>query len=285
MLITAKNLSKRYTIEKGIFSNKKIIVNALEDINFQLAESKILGILGETGSGKTTLARLIVKLIQPTSGEIIYNLRDIRHSIQMIFQNPYNSLNPRMKIKNILEEPYLIHKLCEKKEINSKIKALLDSVNLDYDILSRFPEEFSGGQKQRIAIARAISLRPKILVCDEPTASLDVLIQAQILNLFIKLKEELKMSYIFISHNIDIISFLADEILVLYKGRCIERGLKDKILSNPQHTYTKMLLNPEAVIDNSFKINEDQEFCNCEGSEQEEIKLEEGHYVCKRVYR
>lgn len=290
MLLVSKNLGKQYFIQKGIFSRRAAIINALQNINFQLKESTVLGILGETGSGKTTLAKLIVKLIRPSTGEIIYNISNIQREIQMIFQNPFSSLNPMMKIKGILKEPFLIHGLIDKTDIESKIKILLGKVNLDNDCLERFPDEFSGGQRQRIAIARAISTNPKILVCDEPTSSLDLSIQAQILNLFIKLKDELCLSYIFITHNIEVISFIADEILILYKGSPVERGKKEKIFANPIHPYTKMLLGIDTAEFEKMTDQDNSKGCkfynNCKFSSDvckdktlEEIEVEEGHYV------
>lgn len=296
MLLVAKNLGKQYFIEKSFFSNKKTTVNALTDINFKLNEGSVLGIVGETGSGKTTLAKLIVRLIEPTSGKINYSIGDIRRSIQLIFQNPFGSLNPRMKIKDILKEPLLIHNLSNKNNILFKLENLLEMVNLNSDCLRRYPDEFSGGQRQRIAIARAISINPKILVCDEPTASLDLSVQAQTLNLFKKLKEELGLSYVFISHNIEVISFIADEILILYGGRQVERGKKEKVFNNPLHPYTRMLLGEDKNV--LKKTNQETSnsvcnfYCNCEDRIDacreripKETKVEEGHYVCCHNFR
>ena len=290
MLLITKNLSKQYIIERSFFSNKKTVVTALENINFELNEGSILGVLGETGSGKTTLAKLITKLIEPTNGEVIFDISNIRRSVQMIFQNPFSSLNPRMIIKSILKEPFLIHHLANSRNLESKLKALLDKVNLNYECLERYPDEFSGGQRQRIAIARAISIEPKVLVCDEPTASLDLSVQAQILNLFLRLKEELGLSYIFISHNIEVISFIADEVLILYEGRQVERGLKDKIFKNPLHPYTKILLGSESYEFKKGQTEKDHKgcrfYCNCklrtnicQQLAPEEAEIEEGHYV------
>jgi len=296
MLLVVKNLGKQYFIEKSFFGRKKAIVDALTNVNFKLNEGSVLGILGETGSGKTTLAKLIVKLIEPTSGKINYGDKNIKRSVQLIFQNPYASLNPRMKIVNTLKEPFLIHGLSDKNTTESKIEDLLETVNLNPDCLLRYPDEFSGGQRQRIAIARAISVNPKILVCDEPTASLDLSVQAQILNLFKKLKERLKLSYIFISHNIEVISFIADEILILYEGRAVERGLKNKVFKKPAHPYTKMLLGRDMSKAESFSFRNDNLGCvfvgnckfsteQCQKSMPQESKIEEGHYVTCHTFR
>ncbi|MFH1622128.1 MAG: oligopeptide/dipeptide ABC transporter ATP-binding protein [Candidatus Omnitrophota bacterium] len=289
MLLVAKNLGKQYFIEKSFFSSKKTIIHALIDINFKLAEREVLGVIGETGSGKTTLAKLLVKLIEPTTGQINYSDRNIRRSIQMVFQNPYASLNPRMKIAHTLKEPFLIHEKTDHKNMNLKIESLLEKVNMNKDCLSRYPDEFSGGQRQRIAIARAIAINPKILVCDEPTASLDLSVQAQILNLFKRLKQEFQLSYIFISHNIEVISFIADKILILYEGRQVERGPKHKIFKKPIHPYTKILLGREIGEARKTEFKSDNG-CNfyhicknrteiCQESIPKEIKIEEGHYV------
>lgn len=296
MLLVVKNLSKQYLLEKGWLGNKTTIINALDNINFQLKEDSVLGVVGETGSGKTTLAKLIVNLIKPTKGEIIYANDISQQSVQMIFQNPFNSLNPRMRIKNILKEPFLIYRPASRKDIDRKINILLEKVNLDYDCLQRYPDEFSGGQRQRIAIARVISVEPKVLVCDEPTASLDLSVQAQILNLFIKIKKEFVMSYIFISHNIEVISFIADEILILYEGRQVERGQKDKVFNNPRHPYTKILLG----LDTSRvlkKIDVDECFAGCRfypncksksdicrETSPEEIEIEKDHYASCHIH-
>ncbi len=296
MLLVVKNLSKQYLIERGILGNKKTTIDALNNINFELKQGTALGVLGETGSGKTTLAKLIVKLIEPTKGEINYNFDNIRRSIQMVFQNPFSSLNPRMKIKSILREPFLIHRFAGCEDVDSKIKLLLEKVNLDHDCLYRYPGEFSGGQRQRIAIARAIAIEPKILVCDEPTSSLDLSVQAQILNLFTKLKNELKLSYVFITHNIEVISFIADEILILYDGRQVERGMKEKVLDSPRHPYTKILLGVDTYelektqIDINFRGCRFYSNCKfrtsfCLKSEPSETKIEEEHYVSCHLFR
>jgi len=289
MLLTLKNISKQYFVQKSVLSNNVSIIDALCNINFSLKESSVLGVLGETGSGKTTLGKLIVGLIKPSNGNIIYGFPSMRKNVQIIFQNPFSSLNPRMKVGNILREPLFIHKLADKNNINHKLDSLLRKTQLDNDCLNRYPGEFSGGQRQRIAIARAISIEPKILICDEPTASLDLSVQAQILNLFIQLKEEFKLSYVFISHNIEVISFIADEVLVLYEGAAVERGLKSKIFTNPMHPYTKILLGKKDKIDKienlknigcKFYNNCSKKSKTCKHINPIETEIEENHYVC-----
>lgn len=294
MLLTVKNLSKQYRLQKGIFSNKTETINALEGVHFELGESTVLGVLGETGSGKTTLAKLLVGLLKPTQGEIKYVSNNLPRIVQMVFQNPYSSLNPRLRIKTTLKEPFTIHGLATKKDIEIKIREVLKKVNMNPNCLNRFPDEFSGGQRQRIAIARAISAQPKILICDEPTASLDLSVQAQILNLFLKLKSELGLSYLFISHNIEVISFIADEVLILYAGRVVERGTKTEVLHNPQHPYTKLLLHynlkttPQSVKDEcgsgcAFYQHCPLQSTQCKTTQPHEVLIEKNHYVaCHR---
>jgi len=297
MLLTAKNLSKQYKIPKGVFSNEFLRVDALCNINFELHEGSVLGILGESGCGKTTLAKLIVKLLEPTNGKIVYgNTVDFRRWIQMVFQNPFSSLNPMMKIKDTLKEPLIIHRLMKNSDAENRLKEIIGMVNMDYDCLNRYPDEFSGGQKQRIAIARALAVQPKVLVCDEPTSSLDLSVQAQILNLFMELKKNLGLSYIFISHNIEVISFIADEILILYKGIQVERGLSQKVFDSPKHPYAKILLG----LDESKlqELSQDKsvvgcKFCPiCKFSSQacqtcipKETQIEKGHYVSCHLYQ
>jgi len=290
MLLSVKNLTKHYFIEKNLLSNKVTPVKALEGINFSLKESSILGVLGETGSGKSTLARLLVGLLKPTQGEIIFSdvVKDSRP--QLIFQNPFGSLNPRLKIRTTLREPLAISGIRDKKESSQKISTILKKVNLSEDCLDRFPDELSGGQRQRIAIARALLTEPKILVCDEPTASLDLSVQAQILNLFLELKTTLSLSYVFISHNMDVISFMADEIVVLYAGRAVERGAASEVLNNPQHPYTKLLLASESdnrlqteTADNegacAFYCSCQQKTSACAQRQPHEIQIGENHYI------
>ena len=244
-ILTVKNVSKSFSREEGFFKGEKSRVLALQQVNFSLNEFAALGIVGESGSGKTTLAKIILKLIPPDSGELFFNpdkITDFRKDVQIIFQNPYNSLNPKMRILDTIAEPLLIHKITPRKEVKDKAAGLLRMVGLEDSALTRLPIEFSGGQRQRICIARALASEPKFIVLDEPISSLDLTVQAEILELFLALKDKFRLTYIFISHNLAVIKHIADKILVMKDGRIVEQAARDEIFDSPQHPYTKMLL-------------------------------------------
>lgn len=244
-LLKVQSIHKHFKVERGFFKQETGILKALHDINLEVEEFDTLGLIGESGSGKTTLAKIILNLIPPTSGEIIFNtdkIKNFRKDVQIIFQNPYNSLNPKMRVKDIITEPALIHKLSSRKSLLDKAIILLKMVGLDESALNRFPSEFSGGQRQRICIARALACEPKFLILDEPISSLDLTIQAQMLDLFIRLKEELKLTYIFISHNLAVIKHIADSVIVMKEGRIVEYGSIESIFSQPKNAYTQLLL-------------------------------------------
>lgn len=245
MILEVKNLSKHFSFERGFLKSARGTVKALEDISFSVDEFSSLAIAGESGSGKTTLAKIILKLIPPTRGEVVFNKESItnfRKDVQIIFQNPYNSLNPKMRIADILTEPLFIHKIAPKRFFKDRVIALLEMVGLTEDLLERYPIEFSGGQRQRICIARALASGPKLIVLDEPISSLDLTVQAQMLDLFLELKEKIKLTYIFISHNLAVIRHIADRVMVMQNGRIVEYGKKEDIFSNPVNPYTKLLL-------------------------------------------
>lgn len=219
---------------------------AVNEISFSIERGETVGLVGESGSGKSTLAKIILRLLIPSSGEVLFeneniaNIQDIqtfRKSVQMIFQDPASSLNPRMTIKEILKEPFLIHNM------KPEIDKLLEMVKLDSSSLNRFPHEFSGGQKQRIGIARALALSPKLIVCDEPISSLDVSIQAQIINLLKDLQDTFKISYLFIAHDLATVKCIASKVAVMYRGSLVEIGKTEDIYEKPAHPYTQMLLN------------------------------------------
>jgi len=244
-ILEVKNINKIFLREEGIFKKERGTLKALDNVSFSVKEFSTLGVVGESGSGKTTLAKIILKLIPPASGEINFNqekIKNFRKDVQIIFQNPYNSLNPKMQIGHIIAEPLIIHKIAEKRSITQKATELLKTVGLDESALKRYPIEFSGGQRQRICIARALASAPKFIVLDEPISSLDLTIQAQMLELFLKLKEKFKLTYIFISHNLAVIKYLADSVIVMKDGQIVERGESKEIFSNPKNSYTKILL-------------------------------------------
>lgn len=236
MILEVKDLVKEYR-PRG--------VRALDGISFSVAEKSCLGIVGESGSGKTTLAKILLKLIPSTSGEVRFDpaqIRNFRKDVQIVFQNPFNSLNPKMRIGSALAEPLLIHRIIGRSGLRQKINGLLTQVGLEPDAALRYPREFSGGQRQRICIARALACEPKILVCDEPISSLDLTVQAQMLELFRQLKTRFELTYLFISHNLALIRHIADTVIVMERGRIIEQGANNRVFSAPQQAYTKMLL-------------------------------------------
>ncbi len=245
IILEVKEISKYFSLEQGIFMRQKSRVLALDRVSFSLKEFDNLGVVGESGSGKTTLAKIILKLISPTSGELKFNpdkIINFRKDVQIIFQNPYNSLNPKMRILDIVSEPLLIHKIVPRKKIRDKAIALLEMVGLTDSALARLPIEFSGGQRQRICIARALASEPNFIVLDEPISSLDLTVQAEILELFLALKDKFKLTYIFISHNLAVIKHIANKILVMRSGKVLEQASSKEIFSSPKHPYTQLLL-------------------------------------------
>jgi oligopeptide transport system ATP-binding protein len=252
VLLQVKNLKKYFYIKKGIWG-KSYTLAAVDDISFELQKGKTLGLVGESGCGKSTTAKLILRLISATSGKVYFEdkdifalnkdvMRSLRKEIQLVFQNPYSALNPRMKIKDILSEPLIIHKLANTSQRKEKVTQLLKLVGLSPNWHNRYPHEFSGGQLQRIGIARALATSPKLIILDEPVSSLDVSIQAQIINLLQDLQQELNLSYIFISHDLRMVRQISDIVAVMYLGKIVELADADKLYNNPAHPYTQKLL-------------------------------------------
>ncbi|RHX96326.1 dipeptide/oligopeptide/nickel ABC transporter ATP-binding protein [Leptospira yasudae] len=250
-MIAIKDLSISFYTKSG-FGFKKNRIAAVDGVNLEIASNEILGLVGESGCGKSTLGRGLVKLLKPESGTIHFEDTEIsslssseffplRKNLQIIFQDPYSSLNPRMTIAEILMEGLEIHEKLSTEEAESKIKDILQRVNLSSDILSRFPHEFSGGQRQRIAIARALVLKPKFVICDESVSALDVSTGTQVLKLLVELKNEFGLSYLFISHDLGVVKSISDRIAVMYLGKIVELGKTKDIVSSPAHPYTKAL--------------------------------------------
>ena len=252
-LIEIHNLKKYFPIRGGLFNKKIGDVKAVEKINFTIKKGDVLGLVGESGSGKTTLGRSILRLIEPSEGKIIFEniditslpdkeMRKFRKDMQIIFQDPFASLDPRKRVVNIIGQGLKIHTNLKKNEIKETVLNLLEQVDLQAEHLTRYPHEFSGGQRQRIGIARAIALKPKFIVADEPVSALDVSIQAQILNLLLDLKEQYLLTMLFISHDLSVVKYVADKVMVMYLGKVVEIADADKLYSSPLHPYTISLL-------------------------------------------
>lgn len=254
VVLEVKSLSKHFPLKKGLFGNVLTSVKAVEDVTLQVRKGRTLGLVGESGCGKTTLGRTILRLVEPTNGEIIYKgqeltelskneMREMRRKMQIIFQDPYASLNPRMTVGSAIMEPMVIHKIGKnKKERLDMAGDLIERCGLPRDVLSRYPHEFSGGQRQRICIARALAVKPEFIICDESVSALDVSVQAQILNLLLDLQEEFDLTYIFISHDLAVVKFISDELVVMNDGEIVEMADAVTIYKNPQQEYTKKLL-------------------------------------------
>lgn len=252
-LLEIKNLNVTYQTKKGLIG-KIQTVHAVNNVSLDIQKGEILAIAGESGCGKSTLAKAIMKLVQSDSGEILLNgenvlnlkhnkdLKKFYQKVQMIFQNPYSSLNPKMKIGGILKEPLIINTNLKKEEITKIVEEKIKKVGLDKSALNLYPHEFSGGQRQRIAIARSLILNPEFIIADEPVSALDVSIQAQIINLLKQLKEDFNLTFLFISHDLSVIKYLSDRIAIMYLGEVVEIGKTEEIFKNPKHPYTKALL-------------------------------------------
>ncbi|MEJ6477333.1 MAG: dipeptide transport system ATP-binding protein [Paracoccaceae bacterium] len=256
-IVTAKGLSRHYYIKGAMFGPKQV-VRALSEASFELYPGKTLAVVGESGCGKSTLARLITLIEEPTEGSFTINGTEatkdnwasLRESVQIIFQDPYGSLNPRHRVGAILEEPLKINRpSMSSAEITAKAREMLELVGLRAEHFDRYPHMFSGGQRQRIAVARALMLEPKVLVLDEPVSALDLSIQSQILNLLVELQDRLGLAYLFISHDLSVVKHMADDIIVMYLGRPVESGTIEEVLANPRHPYTLALLSATPVAD------------------------------------
>ncbi|MEE8499131.1 MAG: peptide ABC transporter ATP-binding protein [Kiloniellales bacterium] len=259
VVLEAVDLARHYEVRRGMFAGRAT-VKALAGASFTLARGRTLAVVGESGCGKSTLARLITLIEPPTAGTLAFDgtdvtgadgerLRKLRQMVQIVFQDPYGSLNPRKKVGAILEEPLVINTGLDAAERRARAEEMMAKVGLRPEHYGRYPHMFSGGQRQRIAIARALMLRPRILVADEPVSALDVSIQAQVLNLLMDLQEELDLAYLFISHDLSVVRHIADEVMVMYLGRSVEQGPVEAIFARPRHPYTQALLASTPAVD------------------------------------
>ncbi|MFH1454543.1 MAG: ABC transporter ATP-binding protein [Armatimonadota bacterium] len=251
-LIEVKNLKKYFAIRENIFKDSST-VKAVDNVSFDIYKGETLGLVGESGCGKSTLGRLILRLLDPTSGSINYKdenilnygksrLKTLRENMQIVFQDPFASLNPRMSIMEILAEPVAIHKITEAKNRKKYIEEILELVGLPVSALGRYPHEFSGGQRQRISLARSLTLKPEFIVADEPVSALDVSIQAQIINLLKQIQAKLNLTYLFISHDLAVVKYISDRVIVMYLGKIVEKAASENIFTEALHPYTKALI-------------------------------------------
>jgi dipeptide transport system ATP-binding protein len=262
-VLESRGLTRDYSVSRGVFRSRATI-KALADVSFSLQAGRTLAVVGESGSGKSTLARLLTLIENPTAGALLIDGEDVanasaakrkrlRREVQIVFQNPYGSLNPRQTIGKALEEPLLVNTRLGAAERKAEALSIMDKVGLRPEYYHRYPHMFSGGQRQRIAIARALMLKPKILVLDEPVSALDVSIRAQVLNLLASLQEEFALAYVFVSHDLSVVRHIADEVLVIYLGHAVELGERDAIFASPQHPYTRALLSATPVADPAMR--------------------------------
>lgn len=265
-LLAVRNVTKAFPIRGGLFNTRVGEMRAVDDVSLTIPAGTSYGLVGESGSGKTTLGKVILRLIEPNTGQILFEGKDLcqmsgqdlqlqRAGMQMVFQNPYSSLDPRMTVKSTVAEPLVIFGRARGRELEDRVRSLIATVGLRDEHLYRFPHEFSGGQRQRIGIARALALEPKLLVLDEPTSALDVSVQSQILNLLLELQHRLGLTYLFISHDLAVIRYVCDRVGVMYLGRIVEEAAVSEIFADPRHPYTRSLLSaiPEPDPDRPFQ--------------------------------
>jgi ABC-type oligopeptide transport system ATPase subunit len=258
-LLEVRHIVKHFVRKQGLW-REPAVVRAVDDVSFTIEEGEIFGLVGESGSGKSTTGRCILRLTEPSAGEVVFRGEDVlrfsrsrmrlaRRDMQIVFQDPYSSLNPRMRVGDILEEPLVVHKLGSKEERSARVAELLKLVGLDPEHLRRYPHEFSGGQRQRIGIARALALNPALVIADEAVSALDVSIQAQVIRLLVELRDRLKLTYLFIAHDLRLVEHICNRVAVMYLGKIVEVGDSRALFSSPAHPYTRALLSAVPVLD------------------------------------
>jgi len=267
IILKVEGLKKYFPISRGLFRSKVGVIKAVDGVDLWIRKGKTLGLVGESGCGKSTTSRLILRLIDPDSGKIIFDgkditkisqndLRPIRQKMQIIFQDPFSSLNPRMSIGDAIGEGLRVIGIRDRSERRERVRELLNMVGLSPATIDNYPHQFSGGQRQRIVIARALSVNPSFIVCDEPVSALDVSIQAQILNLLKELQERFSLSYLFISHDLNVVGYMSDEVAVMYRGKIVEYGNSRSVYSNPLHPYTRLLLSSVPKIGQDYQLQD-----------------------------
>ena len=318
-ILEVNNLKKYFPIEKNLFGTPTRYLKAVDDVSFKVKRGTTLGIVGESGCGKTTLGRTILRLHDITGGSVVFNGEDItnmpkkelrkrRTQLQLIFQDPYSSLPPRMTVGNIIAEAVRVHNIVPKDDITEHVRDIMKKCGLQPHWYDRYPHEFSGGQRQRICIARALAVNPELVICDEPVSALDVSIQAQIINLLKDLQNKMGLTYLFISHDLSVVKYITDNILVMYLGNVMELGSTDTIFENPLHPYTKALFSAVPIPDPDSKMNriilngdipspanppagcKFHTRCSecmeiCKSCAPEYVEAEEGHFVACHLYK
>jgi oligopeptide/dipeptide ABC transporter ATP-binding protein len=263
-LLVVKDLKKYFPVKRGLWFGERADVRAVDGVSFAIGRGETLGLVGESGCGKSTTARLVLRLLEPTAGEVYFGktpvfkanrkeMHQLRRKMQIVFQDPYSSLDPRMSVKDIVGEGLVIHRLARGQEKTERVAELLEMVGLGREHLGRYPHEFSGGQRQRIGIARALAVGPELLIADEPVSALDVSIQAQVINLFEDLQEQLGLTYLFIAHDLRVVKHISDRVAVMYLGQIVELAESDELYRNPLHPYTQALLSAIPVTDPKTK--------------------------------
>lgn len=265
-ILKVRNLEKSFVLDNGYFGIGKKYMKVIDDLSFELKKGEVLGLVGESGCGKSTTARLVLRLLEADGGEVYFKgedilklkseeMRKLRSKLQIVFQDPFSSLNPRMKVFDLIAEPLRHHQSLKRDEIKDRVLEVIETVGLQEHALYKYPHEFSGGQRQRIAIARALILKPDIIVCDEAVSALDVSIQNQILNLFKSIKKSMGITYLFISHDLSVVNYISDRVCVMYLGEIVEMGTSDDIFKSSKHPYTELLM--KSILKPNPRLNQD----------------------------